>query len=108
MGSRKSELFVVKPAMDETSVDRIYRTGETIPHSGIYRAIHHRHRLPHYVTLLKDEMFPRCAKCSDAVSFELVQAARVEMDGLDDGQFRISLYELPELDFEGNDTQIAV
>jgi|ERR1051326_6922396 hypothetical protein len=108
MGPRKPELFLVKASMNEMSAERLYRTGETIPHSGIYRVIHHQHRLPHDVTLLKDEMFPRCAQCRDAVSFELLQAARVEMDRFDDGRVRISLYELPELDFEANERWKAV
>ena len=51
-----------------------YNTGQTVPESGIYRVIHADHRLPHAVTICKDEIFPRCAKCDDLVTFELVRA----------------------------------
>jgi hypothetical protein len=52
-----------------------YRTGHTVTSSGIYRVIHAPHRLPHQVTICKGEQFPRCAKCSDSVVFELLHAA---------------------------------
>jgi hypothetical protein len=35
------------------------RTGVAVPESGIYRVSHSQHRLPHEVTLLKDQQFPR-------------------------------------------------
>lgn len=47
--------------------------------------------------LLKDERFPRCAKCDTAVSFELVSAAERPLSG---EKYRI--YELPELEDESN------
>jgi hypothetical protein len=50
-----------------------YQTGELVPESAVYRVIHAGHRLPHAVTICKGESFPRCAKCLDLVSFELVQ-----------------------------------
>jgi CheY-like chemotaxis protein len=54
---------------------RCYTTGETIPESGIYTVIHEQHRLPHQVTLLKAEVFPRCAKCGRLVGFVLDHSA---------------------------------
>jgi hypothetical protein len=72
-----------------------FKTGEQIPYSGIYKVIHRQHRLPHQVTLLRGETFPRCAKCGDLVAFILVQAVSLE-DGL--SSFRVRLYVLPELD----------
>ncbi|HET7749785.1 MAG TPA: hypothetical protein VFK81_10420 [Terriglobales bacterium] len=108
MGPRKPELFLVKPGAAEVRRDQMYRTDEIIPHSGIYRVLHRQHRLPHEVTLLRDQQFPRCAKCATAVSFELVQAAQVEQEDVSDGRMRIVLYELPELESEGDEGQIAV
>lgn len=75
----------------------LFRTGETISQSGIYRVHHAAHRLPHEVTVLQGQQFPRCAKCKDAVMFELVQAA-VSENVSNREQSRIYLYELPVLE----------
>jgi hypothetical protein len=71
-----------------------FKTGTIIPASGIYRVSHSAHRLPHEVTLLKGETFPRCQKCVDAVTFDLVRAMDVAPRFL----WRIMLYELPVLE----------
>ena len=73
------------------------KTGQQIPESGVYKVIHQQHRLPHEVTLLKDETFPRCAKCGDRVVFELVHAAPYRRDGI---AFQVQVYALPDLDDE--------
>lgn len=52
-----------------------YETGAVVPETGIYRVVHSAHRLPQEVLIRKDEHFPRCCKCSDAVVFDLVYAA---------------------------------
>jgi hypothetical protein len=73
-----------------------YRTGLKIPSSGIYLVRHKEHRLPHEVTLLKGEIFPTCAKCNNAVQFEL-------LFGVADPAlfpFRVVLNSLPELEAE--------
>jgi hypothetical protein len=72
-----------------------HRTGLEIQQTGIYRVHHHDHRLPHEVTLLRGEFFPRCSQCGTAVEFELLKAAP-EIDGA--GGFRVVLYELPSED----------
>ncbi len=54
---------------------RTHHTGERIPQSGIYRVYHRGHRLPDEVALHEGFPFPRCSKCSQKVSFRLVQAA---------------------------------
>jgi hypothetical protein len=69
---------------------RRHKTGQEIPLSGIYRVYHHEHRLPHKVSLLAGEIFPCCAKCGNAVRFELVQGAEVEPQS-----FRIKLHQIP-------------
>ena len=71
-----------------------YRTGDRIPSSGIYNVIHRLHRAPHEVTLLVGDVFPRCAKCGDAVEFELLKSAP-DLIGRD---FAIHLYEIPDID----------
>jgi hypothetical protein len=75
-----------------------HKTGQQIPDSGIYRVTHQQHRLPHEVTLLKGETFPRCAKCGDMVEFELVQSVPYHRDRT---SFCVRLYALPDLDDEG-------
>ena len=70
-----------------------------MPQSGIYRVRHRKHRLPHEVTLLRDNTFPRCDRCKDAVVFELLQAAKNETD-MTEFSTRIYLYELPVIDDE--------
>ena len=86
-----SRLHLVKsePEMRE----RIFHTGDIVPDSGIYLVVHPEHRLPHEVTLLRDQQFPTCAKCNTAVVFRLVQAAPY----LEDGEFRVALHRIPVL-----------
>lgn len=72
-----------------------FRTGERILQSGIYEVTHRKHRVPHEVTLLIDEMFPRCAKCQDAVKFRLLRAIQIKTDVTTEQSARIHLYELP-------------
>lgn len=68
----------------------LFVTGQQVPESGIYRVTHSAHRLPHEVTLLRGEQFPRCSRCGDSVTFELVQTAPQMTTG-------IVVYELPEV-----------
>jgi hypothetical protein len=74
-----------------------FKTGAVIPDSGIYRVFHSSHRLPHEVTLLKGETFPKCQKCADAVTFKLVRALSYQTV-VRELQWRVALYELPALD----------
>lgn len=61
----------------------------------MYRVAHGSHRLPHEALLLAGEVFPRCARCSDQVEFELLSA----MPDLDlKSRHIVRLYELPVLD----------
>lgn len=50
------------------------KAGEEVPESGIYEVTHREHRVPHEVTLLRGERFPRCQKCDGAVSFKMVRS----------------------------------
>jgi hypothetical protein len=80
------------------------RTGCYVPESGIYFVIHPQHRLPREITLIREQSFPRCCKCSDPVYFKLVRSVR-SLDVNPHG-FRMTLYELPEL-AEQQDESIA-
>jgi hypothetical protein len=82
--------------------EKPFRCGEKIPESGIYRVVHRNHRLPHEVTLLRDQLFPRCAKCEDSVYFELVRSA----PDITLGPFKVALYALPCSD-EEEDVTVA-
>lgn len=58
--------------------------------------VHDKHRLPHEVTLLSGQLFPKCMKCEDLVYFELVRGVPdTALDG-----FKVALYALPETDDE--------
>jgi hypothetical protein len=105
MRAKSSSLFLVKSVPDKIARVPTFRTDQGVPRSGIYRVRHRKHRLPREVTLLKDQTFPRCAKCKDSVIFELLQAATNESDVTTEFSIRIYLYELPVLE---DDTPIAV
>jgi len=67
-----------------------YKTGEVVPHSGIYRVSHSEHRLPHEVTLLRGHSFPPCSNCGNNVTFNLLRAVTVD-------SFAITLNAIPPL-----------
>lgn len=95
--------FLIKSASTSMPGNKpIFRTGEAIPESGIYRVIHKAHRVPHEVTLLSGHNFPRCSKCKDAVQFELIQAAT---ELFHEHGFRVQLYELPVEECENPDCE---
>lgn len=97
MGPRSSSLSLVNSRPEKKDEPTNFRTGQKIPHSGVYRVIHQSHRVPHEVTLLYGQDFPRCAKCQDTVIFELVRP--VTFDDEDPTiSSKIRLYELPVLD----------
>jgi hypothetical protein len=70
----------------------IFCTGEMTQESGIC-VIRQAHHLPRELTLFSEQVFPRCAKCKDAVNFELIHAAT---DLFNEHGFRIYLYELDD------------
>jgi hypothetical protein len=67
------------------------KTGEVVPHSGIYRVSHSEHRLPHEVTLLRGDSFPPCSKCDVGVKFKMLRGVALD-------SFKIVLNSLPEID----------
>ena len=82
------------PPMSKHAARQIFKTGENVPESGIYRVMHAEHRLPREVTLLKGAEFPRCSKCKEAVTFNVV-ALTPKLDKIRE---RVTLYQLPDLD----------
>jgi len=55
-----------------------FETGQIIPHSGSYAVSHKPHLLIREATLLKEHVFPACAKCEVPVHFNLLHALRTE------------------------------
>jgi hypothetical protein len=74
-----------------------FKTGMVIPASGIYEVIHSAHRLPHEVTLLRAETFPKCQKCADIVTFKLIRELSYQSI-IRELPWRVTLYELPVID----------
>lgn len=95
MAAKGPRLVLVKPAPEKTVKRPRFHTDEIVSQSGIYKVRHKKHRLPHNVSLLRDQYFPRCAQCDTAVIFELVRAA---MDESETGISQIRLYELPVIE----------
>lgn len=96
--SRNPEMKAVDTEANQASPDVVsvrYGTGQAIPKSGIYTVFHAQHRLPHEVTLLEGETFPRCAKCGNLVEFVLDQSAP---SGGNAAQFPNRVFALPDLD----------
>lgn len=52
-----------------------YHPGDRAQKTGIYRAVHLRHRMPHEITVLEGETFPPCKRCGESVRFELLYSA---------------------------------
>jgi len=97
MRAKASSVFLLKSVPEKMVKRPRFRTDEVVAQSGIYRVRHRKHRLPHEVTLLKDEQFPRCSKCRNAVVFELVRDVTFT-DQSRERDSRIRLYELPVLE----------
>lgn len=76
---------------------KIFSTGELVPASGMYSIEHAAHRLSSAVGMFKGEVFPRCSRCTESVTFHAIR----EFHGLDVGGepfLRIPLYELQVLE----------
>lgn len=55
--------------------EKMYRPGEPVPQTGVYRVAHEGHRSEHEATLLNGGQFPQCTRCGDRVRFSLIRAA---------------------------------
>ena len=102
MSSKKRKLRVVTSRHHMPKAGKQFLCGDKIPESGIYRVVHRNHRLPHEVTLLCDQLFPKCIRCEDSVYFELVRSA----PDITLTPFKVALYALPASD-EEEDVTVA-
>ncbi|HSE48667.1 MAG TPA: hypothetical protein VLA96_05615 [Terriglobales bacterium] len=50
------------------------RAGVIVEQSGIYRAYHRAHRMPHNVFVPSGTRLPECQRCGDDVEFALLMA----------------------------------
>jgi len=96
MSTGKRKLRLVKSQHTMAKDTKQFRCGDKILKSGIYRVYHGNHRLPHEVTLLRDQLFPKCVKCENSVYFELVRSA----PDITLAPFKVALYALPTNDEE--------
>jgi hypothetical protein len=103
MKGKERKLRLLPSRHEMPALQKQFRCGEKILESGIYRVVHHRHRLPHEVTLLRDQLFPRCIKCEESVFFELVRSA----PDMTLAPFKVALYALPVADDEENGFTVA-
>jgi hypothetical protein len=103
MRNGKRKLRLVKSQQTMLNHTQQFRCGDKILESGIYRVYHRKHRLAHEVTLLRDQLFPKCIKCEDSVYFELVRSA----PDITLAPFKVALYALPVSD-EEEDFTIAL
>lgn len=63
--------------MAEVATAKIYKPGEKVPQSGIYRVVHDKaHSREHEVTAVMGEPFPPCNHCGQHPRFCLVRAAK--------------------------------
>jgi hypothetical protein len=60
-----------------------FRPGEPAPESGMYRVLHHAHRMPHDVTIEAGATFPKCARCGDRVRFVYLEEVHFVRDDYD-------------------------
>ena len=55
--------------------EKEFRPGDGIPDSGVYLVVHQEHRPTHEATLVAGKPFPVCARCGNAVRFQLLRTA---------------------------------
>ena len=96
MSTAKRKLRLVSSRTRTPKSKAQFSCGDKIPESGIYRVVHRDHRLPHEVTLLRDQLFPKCTQCEHSVYFELVRSA----PDITLAPFKVALYALPAVDEE--------
>jgi hypothetical protein len=69
-------------------VDEVFQPADQVPETGVYQALHYRHRLYHDVSLLRGQTFPNCSECGDNVRFRMVRSAPLISE---DRNFRMAL-----------------
>ena len=59
-----------------------FHSGQISPDNSIYRAIHLSHNFVHEVAVMRDQEFPECIHCGDAVRFQAVRRLRDDQTNL--------------------------
>lgn len=84
---------------------KVFKPGDPVPDSGIYRVIH-THQLMHQATLLEGTIFPMCRKCEKAVRFSLERSVKeerpVKTDRTGDSDFSADRDFSADSDFQGH------
>ena len=94
VGLIQTGIFLLNSKIEmDNKEPRLYKTGEIVPQTGIYRVIHGAHRLPHEAVVIEGFKFPRCQKCSGFVRFELIHS-----DPAVYRHARYYVFELPVID----------
>ena len=75
-------LVGVLSSVSAMPVKKHFQSGESVPNTAVYAAVHDGHRVTHHVTLREGEVFPQCEQCRDRVRFEFVAGGSL----LDDDQ----------------------
>ena len=86
MASRSVKPFLI--------TENLFATDERVPRTGIYAVNHTQHRLPREVPVFAGQVFPRCAKCDNPVSFRLIR----EAPEFDQREFRVWLHAIPPVE----------
>jgi hypothetical protein len=64
-----------EPRMVREHGEKLFKPGERVQTTGIYRVLHHEHRKPHEATLRANDIFPSCKQCGNQVRFVLLTCA---------------------------------
>lgn len=69
-------------ASDMTTRGVLYKPGDRVPESGIYKVVHfHDHHAAQEVTCIAGQTFPACRWCGERVRFESIREANyIEID----------------------------
>jgi len=65
------------------SAEKIYRSGEQVPKTGLYSVSPYQHRMPHDGVLRHGELFPACNRCGERVAFRLSASTTTVSDDQD-------------------------
>ena len=57
-----------------SAAPRLFKAGELVPASGVYRVLHSAHRASHEVSMIAGETLPKCKTCGDSVAYQLIVA----------------------------------
>jgi len=53
----------------------VFKPGDSVPRSGIYKVMHYQHRMPHDTVVTDHHPFPMCRVCGARVRYKLARGA---------------------------------